>query len=141
MGNRAVQRPEGVHALAPDGYLAVDLDGAELLAGPAGAFLIAVSSDPAAIERLATRAGQVRRLMGNHLQWVPFVHPIVLSDTPLLVPRAVNMTADQLRRRMISGRPCIEPETLDKIREMVERRILHRSAFEAHSAGCPAAQQ
>lgn len=141
MGSRAASRGEEVRALAPDGYLAVDLDGAELLAGPAGAFLVVVAGDPAALERLATRAGQVRRLMGEHLQWVPFVHPIVLSDTPLLVSRAVTMTADQLRRRMIGGRPSIEPETLDKIGEMVERRILHRSAFRGRPAARSARQE
>lgn len=135
MGNRAVRRAEDVRALAPDGYLAIDLGGAELLAGPAGAFLVVAGSDPADLERLATRAGQVRRLMSDHLQWVPFVHSIVLSDTPLLVPRAVTLTADQLRLRMIGGRRSIEPETLDKIGEMAERRILHRSAFQTRSAG------
>ncbi len=122
-------------AIAPEDFLVVDLGGVEFLAGPSGAFLVVVGTDRSAVERLSTKAQQVRRLMAGHLQWVPFIHPVVLSDTPHLVPRATTLTGDELRQRMLTGRVCIEPETLEKIGEMVERGILRGSVVEPQSTG------
>src|SRR3569623_2450097 len=107
----------------PEDFRVVDLSGASFLAGPTGAFLVVTGDDPEVLDLLALRTDQVRMILGRHLQWVPFLHPVVVSETPQLVPRAVPLTPEALARRLPEGRRALEPETLSKIDEIVARRL------------------
>ncbi len=124
-----------VGTLAPDGFLVVDLDGVDLLVGPTGAFLVVDGNDSAAVEILHTRADQVHRTFTRHLQWVPFVHLVLLGDDHVLVPRTLAVTRDELRSRMVEGRRCIEPETLELVRDLVDRDLLRVEPLAAKPAG------
>jgi len=119
---------KSVLADLPAGFRAAPVGVSWFLAGPTGTFLVAAEEDlddPVQVGRLAT---QVRTVLAQHLTWVPFVHALLVSDKNVTVHKATVVPTDMVRVALTDGRVTIEAATLEKIDEVIERRILERLA-------------
>lgn len=115
-------------AQLPTHFLTFVLDGAWLVVGPTGVFVVTGDEDglDRAVTRVEARAIEMRAHLSNELDWVPFVDALVVSAEPVedhgADGPATVLPADLVISAITSGRQTVDDETLMKLTRIGLRR-------------------
>ena len=100
----------------PQHHLTYMLEGAWLVVGPTGLFvLVDADGDLAASAVAAVRsAGELRARLCDTLAWVPFVDAVVVTSNPrrCSIPECLVVHIDMIRDMICNGPTTIDPQTL-----------------------------
>lgn len=122
----------------PERFVTESLGSARFVAGPQGTYVVgtAEGTGPEA-DGLGQLAAQVRSVLAQHLTWVPFVHPLLVSDDPHPGSRVAVVPRSLLVDVLTEGRESIEEDAVDRIHELVHRGLI--GAIATRDGGDPAA--
>ena len=106
--------------ILPDGFRSVVVDGARVVVGPAGAFVLADGGDdPVATgDRVVSLTHSLRSILATQLTWVPFIDPIVVVDDDWddeAAGAATSVPADLLAPTILYGAGRLDPAAADHI--------------------------
>jgi hypothetical protein len=113
--------------LLPESHTAFELEGAWLVVGPTGLFVVAWDEDDLelAAQRAVRRADEVRSRLALELAWVPFVDALVFTSHPdgqLRLP-CIAVPATMMRSALAEGPPSVDDDTLARLRELPLQRL------------------
>jgi hypothetical protein len=115
---------DGVLAALRRGWSIASTDGARLVAGPTGAFvLVAAGQEPeAAADLAAYLAATTRSALAEHVSWVPFIDAIVVTGGGR-GPKgpATPIPLDLLGEVLVQGPEMIEAEVLAIVADLLDR--------------------
>jgi hypothetical protein len=122
----------------PERFVIESLGPARFVAGPQGTYVVGTAEDTGPeVEDLGQLAAQVRAVLAQHLTWVPFVHPLLVSDDPHPGARVAVVPRSMLVDVLTEGREAIEDDAVDRIHELVHRGLI--GAIANREGGQPAA--
>lgn len=112
----------------PTNHLTFQLEGAWLVVGPTGLFVIVPDEGDleGAAERATSRALEVRSRLAAELAWVPFVDALVATNRDDATTRlpCIALPADLLRFTIVEGPRTVDEDTLSKLALLSLHRLL-----------------
>ncbi len=113
--------------LLPTTHTTFQLEGAWLVVGPTGLFVIVAEEDDLAIaaSRAIRRADEVRSRLAMELAWVPFVDALVATrqpDGPLRLP-CIAVPSNLLRLAISEGPRTVDDATLATLAMLQLQRL------------------
>ena len=108
--------------LLPVWHVTFQLEGAWLVIGPTGLFVITADEGDlrAAADRATARAGEVRTRLATELAWVPFVDALVgtVRDESVAELPCLAVPTDLLRYTIAEGPRTVDDDTLERLTRM-----------------------
>jgi hypothetical protein len=124
--DRVLRALPGGHVVASDGD-------ARLVVGPSGAFVLVPAPWPGgpapadAGHRVHALAARTRAGLGDHLTWIPFLDPLLVTAGPVVRDAGVTVApVDLLAGVLTGGPPQIDDLTVTAVDRVVRRRGLGR---------------
>ena len=98
---------------------------ATVVVGPTGVFVVLVHDGTPDRARALTRlAATIRSAFAERMAWVPFVHALLVHDTPTTMAQTTVVPPDLLRDVLTEGRRTLEDETIATIRALMAEGVL-----------------
>ncbi len=123
--SRPVSASETADVLAslPSEYRVIDLDNAQFIVGPAGAFVVASAATnvPLVATVVVQRALRLRTALAERLAWVPFIDALVVADDrSTKAVAATTVPIDLLAKTIVQDNPILSEETVATVASLVE---------------------